>query len=77
MKRQVHSIARQKSWIQEAIDEAIAGRTAIVIAHRLSTIKHADTIIVLKDGRKEEEGTLQELLDRKGVFFQLWEEQKF
>ena len=69
--------SQTEKLIQEAIDEAIAGRTAIVIAHRLSTIKHADTIIVLKDGRKEEEGTLQELLDRKGVFFQLWEEQKF
>ncbi|OGJ67943.1 hypothetical protein A3G69_04415 [Candidatus Peribacteria bacterium RIFCSPLOWO2_12_FULL_53_10] len=63
--------------IQEAIDEAITGRTAIVIAHRLSTIKHADTIVVLKDGSKVEEGTLQELLDKKDVFFRLWEEQRF
>lgn len=63
--------------IQEAIDEAVAGRTAIVIAHRLSTIKHADKIVVLKDGKKAEEGGLQELLDHKGVFFKLWEEQKF
>ena len=63
--------------IQEAIDEAITGRTAIVIAHRLSTIKHADTIVVLKDGSKVEEGTLQELLDKKDVLFRLWEEQRF
>ena len=63
--------------IQEAIDEAITGRTAIVIAHRLSTIKHADKIIVLKDGQSVEEGTLQELLDRKELFHRLWEEQKF
>ena len=69
--------SQTEKLIQEAIDEAVVGRTAIVIAHRLSTIKHADTIVVLKDGRKEEEGTLQELLEHKGVFFQLWEEQKF
>lgn len=63
--------------IQEAVDEAVADRTAIVIAHRLSTIKHADKIIVLKDGKVAEEGTLEALLDRKGTFFHLWEEQKF
>lgn len=63
--------------IQEAIDEAVADRTAIVIAHRLSTIKHADKIIVLKDGEVAEEGALEALLDRKGMFFRLWEEQKF
>lgn len=69
--------SQTEKLIQEAIDEAIAGRTAIVIAHRLSTIRHANHIVVLKDGEVAEEGTLQELLERKGVFFQLWEEQKF
>ncbi|MFH0770613.1 MAG: ABC transporter ATP-binding protein [Candidatus Peregrinibacteria bacterium] len=63
--------------IQEAIDEAITGRTAIVIAHRLSTIQHADAIVVLENGRITETGTLPELLARKGAFFTLWEEQKF
>lgn len=63
--------------IQEAIDEAVQGRTAIVIAHRLSTIKHADRIVVLQDGTVAEQGSLQELLDRKGVFHGLWEGQKF
>lgn len=69
--------SQTEKLIQEAIDEAITGRTAIVIAHRLSTIKHADKIVVIKDGRKAEEGTLQQLLDQKEVFFRLWEEQRF
>jgi len=69
--------SRTEKLIQEAIDEAVTGRTAIVIAHRLSTIKHADTIVVLKDGAVAEEGTLESLLGRKGTFFHLWEEQKF
>ncbi len=63
--------------IQEAIDEAIKGRTAIVIAHRLSTIKKADKIVVLEHGKLVEEGSLQELLDKKGKFFTYWEAQKF
>lgn len=63
--------------IQEAIDEAIEERTTIVIAHRLSTIKHADKIVVIEDGLVVEEGTLNELLDKKGRFYQLWEDQKF
>lgn len=63
--------------IQEAIDEMIAGKTAIVIAHRLSTIKKADKIVVLDDGRVVEEGSLPELLAKKGLFFRYWEDQKF
>lgn len=69
--------SQTEKLIQEAIDEAVSGRTAIVIAHRLSTIKHADKIVVLEDGTVAEEGTLEDLLARKGVFFGLWEEQKF
>ncbi|MBN3040031.1 MAG: ABC transporter ATP-binding protein [Candidatus Omnitrophica bacterium] len=63
--------------IQEAIEEAVKGRTTIVIAHRLSTIKNADWIIVLEEGSLVEQGKLKELLDRKGIFFRYWEEQKF
>lgn len=63
--------------IQAAIDEAIKGRTAIVIAHRLSTIKHADKIVVIEDGRFVEEGSLNELLQKKGKFSQYWDAQKF
>ncbi len=63
--------------IQEAIDEAVRGRTSIVIAHRLSTIQHADAIVVIDNGRVAEQGTLQQLLVHKGTFHHLWEQQKF
>ncbi len=69
--------SQTEKLIQEAIDEAITGRTAIVIAHRLSTIKHADAIVVVQNGKIAETGTLDDLLQKKGVFFRLWEEQKF
>ena len=69
--------SKTEKLIQEAIDKVTSGRTAIVIAHRLSTIQHADKIITIEDGLIKEEGKLKELLDKKGVFYKLWEEQKF
>lgn len=69
--------SQTEKLIQEAIDEAVRGRTSIVIAHRLSTIRNADKIIVLEEGRMVEEGTLEKLLEKRGLFFTLWEEQKF
>jgi ATP-binding cassette, subfamily B, bacterial MsbA len=69
--------SRTERLIQEAIDDAVSGRTSVVIAHRLSTIKHADKIVVVEGGTVVEEGTLDELLGKKGVFYGLWEEQKF
>ncbi len=69
--------SRTERLIQEAIDEAVKNKTAIVIAHRLSTIKNADKIIVIEGGKVAEEGRLQELLDKKGKFYEYWQEQKF
>lgn len=69
--------SQTEKLIQEAIDDAVRGRTAVVIAHRLSTIQHANTIVVLDEGRVAEEGTLQELLKKEGHFHKLWEDQKF
>lgn len=66
-----------EKMIQEAIDEVVKNRTSIVIAHRLSTIKHADKIVVLDKGTVAEEGTLEELIERQGVFYKFWQEQKF
>lgn len=55
--------------IQEALDELLVDRTAIVIAHRLSTVKRANKIIVLKDGKIIEQGTHESLLDKKGEYY--------
>lgn len=58
--------------IQDAIKKVIVNRTTIVIAHRLSTIQHADNIIVLHKGKIREVGTHQELLDKKGMYYDLY-----
>ena len=57
--------------VQEALDELMQNRTTLVIAHRLSTIKHADEIIVLKDGEIVERGTHTQLIGLKGEYAHL------
>ena len=69
--------SKTETLIHEAINETIKGKTTIVIAHRLSTIKDADKIVVIEEGNFMEEGTLEELLEKKGKFYQYWEKQKF
>ena len=61
--------------IQEALEIMMKGRTSIVIAHRLSTILKADRILVVKDGVIAEEGTHDELLEKNGVYRDLYETQ--
>ena len=68
---------KTEKQIQVAIQELIKGKTCIVIAHRLSTIQHANKIVMIEDGSVAEEGPLSELLEKKGKFFELWEDQKF
>jgi len=58
--------------IQQSLRTITAGRTALIIAHRLSTIRHADRILVLRDGRVAEEGHHEELVARGGTYAELW-----
>ncbi|KAM9200102.1 ATP-dependent translocase ABCB1-like [Mergus octosetaceus] len=57
--------------VQEALDKAREGRTCIVIAHRLSTIQNADKIAVIQNGKVVEQGTHQQLLAEKGIYYSL------
>ena len=59
--------------IQQALDELCKGRTTLVVAHRLSTIKNADEIAVVSDGKITELGTHEELMERKGMYYDLYQ----
>lgn len=61
--------------VQEALAEALDGRTALVIAHRLSTVRTADRILVVEDGRIVEQGTHTALLAREGRYAELYRTQ--
>ncbi len=61
--------------IQEAMDELMRGRTSFIIAHRLSTIRHADLILVVRDGNIVEQGTHDELLRKGGFYAELYNSQ--
>jgi len=61
--------------VQGALDEAAKGRTTLMVAHRLSTVAGADEIIVLDEGEIVERGTHRELLDRGGLYADLWSRQ--
>ena len=59
--------------VQQAIDNAMENRTALVVAHRLSTIKNADKIIVMERGNVMESGSHQELIEKNGVYKMLYD----
>jgi len=59
--------------IREALDRLLEGRTALVIAHRLSTIQHADRILVFHKGRLREQGSHQQLLAERGIYYRLYQ----
>jgi len=59
--------------MQEALRRISQGRTCIIIAHRLSTVTSADRIVALEGGKIVEMGTHQELLAKKGLYYQMFE----
>lgn len=65
--------SKTEAIILDALDRLMIGRTTFMVAHRLSTIRHADKILVLNHGALIEQGTHDELLERDGLYKQLYE----
>lgn len=66
---------RTELKIQDAFNKLMEGRTSFIVAHRLSTIQNADIILVMKDGKIIEQGNHNELLDKKGFYYELFNSQ--
>ncbi|MEJ5200113.1 MAG: ABC transporter ATP-binding protein, partial [Anaerolineae bacterium] len=66
---------RTERQIQKALEELLKGRTSFVIAHRLSTIRNADQVLVLVDGEIVERGRHEDLLARRGAYYELYMKQ--
>ena len=66
---------RTEELVQKAMDKLCEGKTSFIIAHRLSTIKNADLILVMNDGNIIEQGTHEELLNKKGFYADLYNSQ--
>ena len=63
---------RTEKLVQEGMDALMNGRTTFVIAHRLSTVRNSDCIMVLEQGRIIERGSHDELIAKKGRYYQLY-----
>ncbi len=61
-----------ESCLQESLAKALCKKTSVIVAHRLSTIKNADLILVVKDGRIEERGKHEELLLKRGIYYDMY-----
>lgn len=70
-----HLDSENEALVQEALKSALMGRTSIVIAHRLSTIQHADQILVLENGSIVESGKHEQLVAKRGLYFDLYQRQ--
>ncbi|MBA2455970.1 MAG: ABC transporter ATP-binding protein [Nocardioidaceae bacterium] len=70
-----HLDSESELAVQQALDTALAGRTSLVIAHRLSTVRDADRILVVDAGRIVEQGTHEQLLERHGLYADLYRTQ--
>ena len=69
--------AESERFVQDAINALLSGRTTFVIAHRLSTVRHADKILVLRDGQVAELGTHDDLMAKNGAYADLMRAQEF
>ena len=72
-----HLDSENEALVQAGLKEVLKNRTSIVIAHRLSTIVNADQILVIDSGSIVERGTHEELVNKKGLYFDLYERQNF
>jgi ATP-binding cassette subfamily B protein len=70
-----HLDSESEAAVQRALSQALQGRTSLVIAHRLSTVREADQILVVEDGRIAERGRHEELLERGGLYTELYRRQ--
>ncbi len=64
-----------ESLVQQALENFMQDKTTLVIAHRFSTIKNADRVLVVDQGEIVEQGTHQELLERRGAYYRLCKNQ--
>ena len=61
--------------VQKAFKKLMKGRTSFVVAHRLSTIRESDTILVMRDGNIVEQGAHEQLLKKRGFYYELYNSQ--
>lgn len=67
--------AQTEQEIQKSLDNLMKNRATLIIAHRLSTIKNVDRILVLNNGKIVEEGNHESLLNKKGLYYKLYQQQ--
>ncbi|MDE6188969.1 MAG: ABC transporter ATP-binding protein/permease [Clostridia bacterium] len=65
-----------EAYMQKAFEELSKAKTVVTIAHRLTTVKNADRIFVLKDGKIEEQGAHNNLVENKGLYARMWNDYK-